>query len=80
MTIRGPGRPWGEKLRAKEKRTVLIGLRITPEDAKRLKVILEAFDEGEKLTASTYAARALLKEMARDERRLAARRRRATTP
>lgn len=70
--IRGPGRPWGEKLKAKEKRTVLVGLRISPEDAKRLDAVLKALaGEDNTMTASSYAYAALLRAIERDERKLA---------
>ena len=70
MKVRGPGRPWHEKLRAKEKRTVLVGLRITPQDEKRLKIILQSLPEDEQSSASTYAYEALLKAIERHERKL----------
>lgn len=72
--VRGPGRVWGRRLKKDEKRTTLVAVRITPQDAKRLKAVLDAFDEDEKVSASTYAARVLLKALERDERRLAVRR------
>ena len=61
------------RLKAKEKRTVLVGLRITPEDATRLDQILEGLAGVETSSASSYAYRALLGAMERDERRLAGR-------
>lgn len=73
VDIRGRGRPWHTKLKPSQKRTVLVGLRITPEDEKRLEAILVKLSEEEKVTAATYAYVAVLKAMDLDERRLARR-------
>lgn len=69
MATHGPGRPWHTKIKAKDKRTVVVAVRVSKDDERRWRRVMKA-DGVERPKLGSYAYAAFVDQLNRDERRL----------